>query len=60
MADLIESGLATCGTPNERIVGGIEVQENSWPWIVRLDVNGENLCGGTIIDDHWVCKNIRS
>ena len=36
--------------PPSKIVGGEEAVENSWPWIVRLDIDG-GLCGGTILDD---------
>ena len=37
--------------PPSKIVGGEEAVENSWPWIVRLDIDGGGLCGGTILDD---------
>ena len=38
----------------DRIVGGLEAKENSWPWIVRVQVkvgSQSYLCGGTIIDN---------
>ena len=37
--------------PPNRIVGGEEAVANSWPWIVRLDIDNGGLCGGTILDD---------
>ena len=38
----------------DRIVGGLEAKENSWPWLVRVQVkvgSQSYLCGGTIIDN---------
>ena len=43
----IPSGLQSCGSAT-RIVGGSSAVQNSWPWIVRLDIT-DGLCGGTII-----------
>ena len=54
----IPTGLKCTSTPaGNRIVGGIEANRNSWPWIVRLNVQIDNsfyLCGGTIIDDQTI------
>ena len=44
------SKLVISRPPPSRIVGGEQAVEHSWPWIVRLDING-GLCGGTILDD---------
>ena len=42
------------GNLGDRIVGGVEAQRNSWPWIVRLEITLENGepsgCGGTLLD----------
>ncbi|CAG5104885.1 Oidioi.mRNA.OKI2018_I69.chr1.g1637.t1.cds [Oikopleura dioica] len=42
----------------ERIIGGVPVEENEWPWITHLtfDLNdgGEKLCGGSVIANRWV------
>ena len=40
-------------TDQDRIVGGQDVKQNSWPWIARLRI-GSFLCGGTILDDNTV------
>lgn len=40
-----------------KIVGGVNANENQWPFITRLTVQfstGQGLCGGTIIDKNWV------
>ena len=38
-----------------RIVGGSEAPVNSWPWQAMLrNVDGEQFCGGTLIDPLWV------
>ena len=47
----------------DRIIGGIEVSPNSWPWIVGIsawsqnDIDDESYsrkCSGTIINDRWI------
>jgi len=41
-----------------RIVGGVEAGDNSWPWMVRLqlfDKHGMTTsCGGSVIANRWV------
>ena len=47
-----------------KIINGVEVAQNSWPWIVGLfirdqsavdnDINSGGICSGTIIDDRWI------
>jgi len=39
---------------NGYIVGGTEAEPNSWPWAIRLFINGYSGCGGTIINERWV------
>ena len=49
------SGESFVRNSDDRIVGGMEAQRNSWPWIVRLNIiredGDEGSCGGTILDD---------
>ena len=73
LTDKITPGLATCGASENkmtkrfkspRIINGVEVIENSWPWIVLIfsqsqaEIDAESSygtrCGGTIIDDRWI------
>ena len=37
-----------------KIVGDTETEENTWPWIVRRDLNNKYLCGGSVINENWV------
>lgn len=37
-----------------RIIGGSAVAEGSYPWIVNLQEDGDFICGGSLIADHWV------
>ena len=64
LTDLITPGLTTCGAAENKIINGVEVIQNSWPWIVGIfrrdqdavdnDINSGGLCSGTIIDDRWI------
>jgi secreted trypsin-like serine protease len=36
-----------------RIVGGVPAHEGDWPWQVFV-VNGEGVCGGSIIAKRWI------
>jgi transmembrane serine protease 9 len=36
-----------------KIVGGNVIDEHTYPWQVRLNIEG-GLCGGTILSDRWV------
>ena len=73
LTDKITPGLATCGasenkmtkkSKSPKIINGVEVIENSWPWIVgivsrsqaQVDAESSNgwICSGTIIDDRWI------
>lgn len=38
---------------NSRIVGGVPAREGDWPWQVFV-VNGEGVCGGSIIAKRWI------
>lgn len=47
--------LAACGVPNaNRIVGGIQVRTNKYPWIAQIIRGSFLFCGGTLINDRYV------
>ena len=54
----IETGLRCDTGPDfnvAKIVGGNVVNSTaSFPWQVRLSINGEYQCGGSIVDDTWI------
>ncbi|XP_045412338.1 transmembrane protease serine 4 isoform X3 [Lemur catta] len=37
-----------------RVVGGVEASVDSWPWQVSIQYNKQHICGGSILDAHWV------
>ncbi|CAO2635274.1 Transmembrane protease serine 4, partial [Lemmus lemmus] len=37
-----------------RIVGGVEASVDSWPWQVSIQYNKQHVCGGSILDPHWI------
>ncbi|KAM5228690.1 LOW QUALITY PROTEIN: serine protease 56 [Ctenodactylus gundi] len=37
-----------------RIVGGSAALPGSWPWLVRLQLGGQPLCGGVLVAASWV------
>ncbi|XP_023087920.1 transmembrane protease serine 11D [Piliocolobus tephrosceles] len=38
----------------QRIIGGTEAAEGSWPWQVSLRVNNAHHCGGSLISNTWI------
>ncbi|KAB5583774.1 hypothetical protein PHYPO_G00099500 [Pangasianodon hypophthalmus] len=50
------SQLDICGLAplNDRIVGGQNAPEGSWPWQVSLQKYGSHFCGGSLINKDWV------
>ena len=47
-----------CGVrpPQSRVVGGVNAEPHSWPWIISLRIlNGTfHNCGGSLIRPNWV------
>ncbi|KAK2828858.1 hypothetical protein Q5P01_019892 [Channa striata] len=40
--------------PSSRIVGGTGAVKGAWPWQVSLQINGNHICGGSIISPYWI------
>uniref|UniRef100_UPI00398F2A95 enteropeptidase n=1 Tax=Pristiophorus japonicus TaxID=55135 RepID=UPI00398F2A95 len=38
----------------EKIVGGNDVIEGTWPWIVSLHFRGRHVCGATLVSNQWL------
>ncbi|XP_030590040.1 chymotrypsin-like elastase family member 2A [Archocentrus centrarchus] len=60
---LFVAGAYGCGTPTyppilNKVVGGIDARQHSWPWQVSLQYkSGSNFyhtCGGSLISSQWV------
>ncbi|KAM8729873.1 serine protease 27 [Acanthopagrus schlegelii] len=47
-----------CGRPplqENRIVGGVDAKDGSWPWQVDIQTDTDgHICGGSIITENWV------
>ncbi|XP_045694897.1 transmembrane protease serine 4 isoform X1 [Phyllostomus hastatus] len=37
-----------------RVVGGEKASVDSWPWQVSIQYNRQHICGGSILDSHWI------
>ncbi|XP_066895636.1 transmembrane protease serine 4 [Kogia breviceps] len=37
-----------------RVVGGEMASADSWPWQVSIQYNKQHICGGSILDPHWI------
>lgn len=37
-----------------RVVGGQQASVDSWPWQVSIQYKKQHVCGGSILDPHWI------
>lgn len=37
-----------------RVVGGEKAPVDAWPWQVSIQYNKQHICGGSILDHHWI------
>ncbi|XP_034406164.1 transmembrane protease serine 2 [Cyclopterus lumpus] len=49
----VECGVSSAA-PGARIVGGTQAANGAWPWQVSLQINGQHICGGSIISRDWI------
>ncbi|KAF7464504.1 serine protease 56 [Marmota monax] len=47
-------GAANVSRAHGRIVGGSAAPPGAWPWLVRLQLGGQPLCGGVLVAASWV------
>ncbi|CAO2625304.1 Serine protease 56 [Lemmus lemmus] len=47
-------GVANVTRAHGRIVGGNTAPFGAWPWLVRLQLRGQPLCGGVLVAASWV------
>jgi len=59
----IVAARANCGVPSVRCegtgcdakaIGGVPSVRNEYPWVVQIMSNGQQLCGGSLIDNQYV------
>jgi len=54
LGDQIPDGLS-CSKRTNRIVNGVQAEENLWPWLVQLSEVGRTpFCGGAVVKNNWV------
>lgn len=54
---LLSLSVTDCGRRSfaaDRIVGGVDARQGSWPWQVSLQYDGVHQCGGSIISNRWI------
>ncbi|XP_012510847.1 PREDICTED: transmembrane protease serine 4 isoform X2 [Propithecus coquereli] len=52
---LVSLHCLACGkNMKNRVVGGAEASVDSWPWQVSIQYNKHHICGGSILDAHWI------
>ncbi|KAL1781648.1 transmembrane protease serine 4 isoform X1 [Sigmodon hispidus] len=53
---LVSLSCLECGKSSKtpRVVGGIEASVDSWPWQVSIQYEKQHICGGSILDLHWI------
>nr|XP_044992892.1 serine protease 42 [Jaculus jaculus] len=54
VGDAMLPGDELCGHPIMKIVGGIDTEQEKWPWQVSVRVRQEHVCGGSLIAAQWV------
>ncbi|XP_049634354.1 transmembrane protease serine 4 [Suncus etruscus] len=37
-----------------RVVGGEKASVDSWPWQVSIQYDKQHVCGGSVLDPHWI------
>ncbi|XP_055963509.1 transmembrane protease serine 4 [Sorex fumeus] len=37
-----------------RVVGGEKASVDSWPWQVSIQYEKQHICGGSVLDPHWI------
>ena len=50
----VSCGCSTNSATISRIVGGESAASATWSWAVSISVDGQYLCGGSIISSSWV------
>nr|ACO12320.1 Serine protease 3 precursor [Lepeophtheirus salmonis] len=52
--DLSQNKCGQMKVPLTRMTNGEIISPEKYPWIVPLSIEGDKLCGGTILGDHWI------
>ncbi|XP_038639800.1 transmembrane protease serine 6 [Scyliorhinus canicula] len=55
-ADGTDEKNCECGlqTSMSRIVGGTNSTEGEWPWQTSIQISGQHVCGGILINQNWI------
>uniref|UniRef100_A0A8C5K6P9 Transmembrane protease, serine 4 n=1 Tax=Jaculus jaculus TaxID=51337 RepID=A0A8C5K6P9_JACJA len=53
---LVSLHCLACGSGQKmpRVVGGETASVETWPWQVSIQYNKQHICGGSILDPHWI------
>ncbi|XP_060460849.1 transmembrane protease serine 4 isoform X2 [Panthera onca] len=53
---LVSLHCLACGESlkSPRVVGGEAASVDSWPWQVSIQYDKQHICGGSILDPHWI------
>ncbi|KAG8434508.1 hypothetical protein GDO86_012765 [Hymenochirus boettgeri] len=53
---VVSLSCAVCGTSHkqQRIIGGSDTTIENYPWQVSLQYMGQHICGGSILNSHWI------
>jgi secreted trypsin-like serine protease len=44
----------TSAVIDSQIVGGLKAKKGQFPWQVLIQMDGQFMCGGSLIDPEWV------